>query len=296
MRHATDRSVSLVERTLMSFGPLVNSEWLAAHLGDSSLRLLDTRYYLDGRSNPEGYLSGHIPTAVYADVDRDFTGATGPGRHPLPSRLEFEVAMQSLGVNSDSTVVVYSDTFPEARLRWLFRYYGHQRVAVLNGGLASWPGNLERGPSPIVERGNFAAAKPHLGWTVDFEFVRKLEPSVRLLDARGPDRFRGEVAPGDPRTGHIPGARPAYWRELNLDDRGRFLPAEVLRSRYRNLGVEDSDRVVAYCGSGVQACHILLGLELAGFAGQLYPGSWSDWSRHPDAPVVIGDGPESNIR
>lgn len=262
----------------MPIGPIVSPHWLAQHLHDPSLCLLDTRYYLDGRSNEEGYLQGHIPGAVYVDVDRDLTGATGPGRHPLPTREEFQEAMRRLGVRSTSTVVAYSDTFPAARLRWLLRYYGHDEVALLDGGLQAWAGDLEVGASPRVERGDFCAAEPPEGWTVEYDFVHQLNPHVLLLDARGPDRFRGDVAPGDPRTGHIPGARSAYWQDVNLGKDGRFLPPDALRSRYEALGAADTQQIIAYCGSGVQACHVLLGLELAGFKGKLYPGSWSDWS------------------
>ena len=166
----------------------------------------------------------------------------------------------------------------------MLRHFGHARVAVLDGGLRAWRA-LEGGESPPVELGDFVAAEPTSGAVVDYEFVRRLDGDVLLLDARGRDRFRGEVAPGDPRTGRIPGAKSAYWEAVNLDDEGRFLPPNVLRQRYAQLGVGRFPETVVYCGSGVQACHVLLGMEIAGLAGKLYPGSWSDWSRHPDAPA-----------
>jgi thiosulfate/3-mercaptopyruvate sulfurtransferase len=270
-------------------GPLVSSEWLLQHLEDPNLRILDVRYYLDGRDNWEEYRARHIPGARYVDMETVATGAEGPGRHPLPTRDELEAAMQSLGVDTASTIVVYDDSFPAPRLRWTLRHYGHENVAVLDGGLAAWPGPFESGVPRPWPAGNFTATDPIAGATVGYDEVAALLDEALVLDARAPDRFRGEVAPGDPRLGRIPGARNAHWQAVNLSPDGHFRAPEDLRRSYAALGVDGQRRTIAYCGSGVQACHLLLGLELAGLddAAQLYVGSWSDWSRHPGAPAEI---------
>ncbi len=274
------------------FGPLVSGEWLSAHLGEDGLQVVDTRYYLDGRSNEEGFEHGHIPGAIYADIERDLTGSSGPGRHPLPTAREFESRMRQLGINATDRVVVYDDTFPSPRLRWLFRYFGRKDVAVLDGGLQAWTGPLEEGASLPKPEGDFTALPPRTDWTRTYDQVRQLRSDVLLLDARSPDRYRGEVAHQDPRAGHIPGARSAPWHEVNIGASGRFRSVPELQALYGDLGAGDAREIVAYCGSGVQACHLLLGLELAGFVdAKLYVGSWSDWSRRSDAPVATGPEP-----
>lgn len=272
------------------FGPLVSADWLRRHVGDGDLRLIDFRWYLDGRSGVDAYRSGHIPGAVFVDLDGEVTGhgPDGAGRHPLPSGPAFERAMRQAGVDRGSQVVVYDDQsgFVAARLWWLLRYFGHEDVAVLDGGLRAWDGLLEE-HEVRPEAGDFVAAPPRLDMKMDFEAVRGLDGSRVLLDARAGERFRGEVEPIDPKPGHIPGARSAPWSG-NLDPEGRFRAPEELRSRFADRGVASGDDVVAYCGSGVSACHNLLALEIAGLPGAtLYPGSWSDWSSR-DAPTATG--------
>jgi thiosulfate/3-mercaptopyruvate sulfurtransferase len=279
-----------------AFGPLVSATWLATHRADPNLRIVDFRFYLDGRSARAAYEAGHIAGAVFVDLDGEVTGhQPHAGRHPLPEREAFERAMRTAGVSRDSAVVVYDDLAGSSacRLWWLLRYFGHERTAVLDGGLEAWPGPLDTGarePAP----GDFVAAAPRVEMKVDYDTVRQLPPGILLLDARAPERFRGEKEPIDPVAGHIPGARSAFFQD-NLGEDRRFLSAGELRRRYEALGATEGGRVVAYCGSGVTACHVLLSLEVAGIQGaRLYPGSWSEWCSRPGSPVATG-GEESAV-
>lgn len=274
------------------FGPLVSGDWLAAHRADPDLRVVDFRWYLDGRSGRAAHEQGHVPGAVFVDLDGDVSGhVAGAGRHPLPEREAFEQAMRAAGLDRSSRVVVYDDAggFTAARLWWLLRYFGHEAVAVLDGGLQAWPGPLASGPEE-PRRGDFVAGPPSEDRKLDYDEVRRLPERWVLLDARSPERFRGEAESVDPRPGHIPGARSAHYGG-NLGEELRFLLPGELRRRYEELGAGDGSHVVVYCGSGVSACHDLLAMELAGIEGaRLYPGSWSDWSNRPDAEVATGAG------
>jgi len=272
-------------------GPLVYAAWLAPHLGDPDLRVIDFRWQ-EGKPGRTGYEAGHIPGAVFVDLEVEGLSGhqMGGGRHPLAEREAFQAAMREAGVNRDSIVIVYDDLngFTACRLWWMLRYFGHQAVAVLDNGLAGWSGPLETGWH-AVPSGDFLAGEPSTVMKLDYEGVRELTGEAILLDARRPTRYRGEFEPTDPRAGHIPGAFSAPWGG-NLDSAGRFKTPDELRCRFGDLGVEDGSHVVAYCGSGVSACVNLLALELAGLPGaRLYPGSWSDWSTRSDAPVATGD-------
>jgi thiosulfate/3-mercaptopyruvate sulfurtransferase len=275
---------------MAAFGPLVDGGWLFDHIDEPGLRVIDLRWYLDGRPGRAAYEAGHIPGAVFVDLDREITGhGEGGGRHPLPSRQQFEVAMRQAGLGRGSRAVVYDDQggFSAGRLWWLLRYFGHPDVALLDGGLAAWPGDLSA-ETARYPHGDFVASPPREESKLDFEELVKAADDLVLLDARSGPRYRGEVEPLDPKAGHIPAARIAPW-QANLDDNQRFLEAGALRRRFQNLGVRAGSDAVAYCGSGVSACHNLLALEIAGLSGaRLYPGSWSDWSRRPDAPVATG--------
>ncbi len=267
----------------------MDADWLTEHIGDPDLRLIDFRWYLAGGQTGRGdYEAGHIPGAVFVDLE-EVTGATGAGRHPLPSREQFERVMRAAGVSGASGVVVYdqSNGYSASRLWWLLRYFGHPDVAVLDGGAGAWPGPWETeaaGPAA----GDFSAGELDERAVVEYEEARELAGRKVFLDARAPERFSGETEPIDAKAGHIPGALNAFYGE-NLDPDGRLLPAAELRRRYAELGVRPGEDAVVYCGSGVSACLDMLALELAGLPGaRLYAGSWSDWSGHDDAPVATG--------
>jgi thiosulfate/3-mercaptopyruvate sulfurtransferase len=269
--------------------PVVDAAWLAAHR--DAVVVADVRWYLDGRSGPAAYQAGHLPGAVFVDLDRWLSGnATAQdGRHPLPDPQVFAEGMAQLGVGDADTVVAYDDAggVIAARLVWMLRATGHA-AALLDGGLAAWPGPLETAAASPA-RATFTA-RP---WPEDrlASIDDAADPAFVVLDARDRDRYRGGPDPVDPRSGHIPGARSLPCRE-NLDPAGRFLPVEQLRRRLSQVGVDDAASVVSYCGSGVTACHNLIALEHAGLGlGRLYPGSWSQWSRDPAREVATGDAP-----
>lgn len=268
----------------VAFGPLADPAWLAGHLREPDVRLIDLRWYLDGRSGRDAYLAGHIPSAIFVDLDA-ITGTDGPGRHPLPQRDRFQAAMRGAGLHEADRVVVYDDQggFSAARLWWLLRYFGHRLVAVLDGGLPAWNGPVER-DLEAVEEGDFVAAEPDRSMVVDDSHVAGAAAAF-LVDARAGERFRGEIEPIDPRAGHIPGAVNVPWRS-NLDQSWRFLPPAVLREKYAAAAA--APETIAYCGSGVSACVDLLAMEVAGIRGaRLYEGSWSDWSSR-DRPIATG--------
>jgi thiosulfate/3-mercaptopyruvate sulfurtransferase len=271
----------------MSFGPLVDAGWLHTHIGDEEVRVIDFRWYLLKKNGREEYMRGHIPGAVFVDLDA-VTGRDGGGRHPLPTREQFEREMRRAGIDRKTKVVVYDDTGGSvaARLWFLLEWFGHGAQAVLDGGLQAWGAPLETAV-PHVSPGDFPTEEPDRSRVVDFAAVRGLR-DVALIDARAGERYRGEAEPIDPKAGHIPGARSAPFSE-NLEPGGRFKPAQDLRDKYVELGAEKG--AVVYCGSGVNACHDLLAMRLAGLTDvRLYAGSWSDWSSR-DAPVATGAEP-----
>lgn len=281
----------------MTFGPLVSPEWLHKHADDPDLRIIDFRWYLTGRMGRDAYLAGHIPGAVFVDLDA-VTG-TGPGRHPLPTRQQFQDEMRRAGVGASTKVVAYDDAGGSiaARLWFLLGWFGHGAQAVLDSGLQGWGEPLET-DVPYVVVGDFKAKAPQRSRIVDLEQVKKMSSASHrrsagrrvLVDARVGERYRGEHEPIDPKKGHIPGAVSAPWID-NLDAEARFKSPDELRQRYESLGVDAKNGVVVYCGSGVNACHDLLALEIAGVTDvRLYEGSWSDWSRQ-DAPVATGAEP-----
>jgi thiosulfate/3-mercaptopyruvate sulfurtransferase len=264
------------------FGPLVETAWLREHLGEPGLVVGDCRYVLGSPGAGEPlWLDGHIPGAAFLDVDRDLAGEPGVrGRHPLPDAGDFEAAARRAGIGQRSRVVAYDEAGEggAARLWWLLRHFGHDEVAVLNGGLAAWreDGGPMRGGPEDVETGDFTL-RPREGDAVSAEDLATERP--RLLDARAPERFRGEAEPIDAVAGRIPGAENAPFMELA--PKGRFPSPEAIRER---LG---DDPFVAYCGSGITACVLVLAGEVAGVPARLYPGSWSEWSR-AGRPVETG--------
>ena len=265
--------------------------------------LADVRWYLDGRSGRDAYDRGHIPGAVFVDLDRWLAGPASPaaGRHPLPDPATFAEGMSSVGIGDGSMVVAYDDQggVIAARLVWMLRVTGHD-AALLDGGIQSYRATLETGPPANPARaGGPVPPRPFTppAWPADrlASIEDASDPANTVIDARAPERFSGEDEPIDPRGGHIPGARNLPCRS-NLDSEGRFLPVDALRGRFERVGVGGDPGgvpMISYCGSGVTACHNLLALELAGFGqGRLYPGSWSQYSHDEARPVETGTGPE----
>ncbi|MER6259911.1 sulfurtransferase [Streptomyces sp900105245] len=261
--------------------------------------LLDVRWQLsvakaagapafDGRAE---YAAGHLPGAVFVDLDRELAAAAGAhGRHPLPDLAEFGAAMRRAGVSADRPVVVYDggQGWAAARAWWMLRATGHPDVRVLDGGLPSWQGDLST-ETPAPAGGDFVPA-PVAG-LLDADGAAALARTGVLLDARAGERYRGEVEPIDRVGGHIPGAVSAPTTE-NVGPDGRFLPAAELRDRFKALGVSGDTQVGVYCGSGVSAAHEVLALAVAGVPAELYVGSWSEWSSDPSRPVAVGADPQ----
>lgn len=276
---------------------LVQPEAVAASLGTAEMVVVDCRFSLaDPAAGERAYLQSHLPGARYAHLDRDLSGPPGPGRgrHPWPDADAFASRLSAWGIAPHSRVVAYDagDGAHAARLWCLLRLLGHDAVAVLDGGLARWttlglPVEADLPvPSPTAYEGRFDTAR-----LFDADAVRRhLAGGGILLDARAPERFRGEAEPLDAVAGHVPGAvnRPYAG---NLED-GRFKPADRLREEFSALlGGRGAHALVAMCGSGVTACHHLLALEHAGLAGAgLYTGSWSGWIDDPARPVATGEG------
>lgn len=275
-------------------GALVSAEWLADHADD--VRVVDVRSYLDGRSGYDAYRSGHIPGAMWVDLDNELSNPAAPlgevgGRHPLPSPERFAAAMRRVGVDDDTPVVAYDDTHGAraARLWWMLDVLDHP-AAVLDGGLPAWRGEkstaaVDHGPGDFTERPWPAQRIVDAAAVAD----AAARDDAVVIDARATTRFRGEENPIDHRFGHIPGARSMPWAG-NVGDDGLFLDADALADRYGAVGIDGSRDVIAYCGSGVTACHDLLAMRQLGLHGRLYVGSWSEWGGDLDKPVETGDG------
>jgi thiosulfate/3-mercaptopyruvate sulfurtransferase len=287
----------------MRASPLICADALAAALADPDPArrptVLDVRWDLERGPRPDLYAAAHIPGAAFVDLDRALAAPVGDGRrgrHPLPDRDVFVAAMRAAGVDSGRPAVVYDDAGGTiaARAWWLLRHYGHEDVALLDGGLPAWRAaghRTEAGDSALAapEPGDFDGAPGHMA-TLDADGAAALaaDPGGVLLDARQAERYRGESEPVDRRAGHIPGARLRSTRE-NVDADGRFQTAGALAEAFAARGATAEAQVGAYCGSGVTAAHEVLALELAGVRAALYPGSWSEWSSDPARPVQTGD-------
>jgi thiosulfate/3-mercaptopyruvate sulfurtransferase len=279
----------------MLSGPLVSVADVVDALGDPALRLVDCRWYLgrpgDGRA---AYDAGHLPGAIHLDIDTDLTAPSGPGRHPLPEPTAFRARLEAVGIGDEHTVVAYDDVggWVASRLWWMLDDLGHAAVAVLDGGIGSW---IAAGQPLTTAEPAWPPASLSLrdAWrrTIDRDALRASLGSVRLLDARAPARYRGEVEPIDAYAGHIPTAVNAPTDE-NLAAEKRFLPPEQLAARYRELGADGTcGPVVVSCGSGVAATHDALALRIAGLPdATLFPGSYSDWTQQ-GWPVATGDEP-----
>ena len=286
----------------MSYSPLIEARELITLLEkpDHDVVVVDCRYaLLDPEAGALAYADGHIPGAVYADLGNLLSshGTGMNGRHPLPDPQAFADGMAALGAGQDSHIVAYDagDSMFAARLWWLLRWTGHEKVSVLNGGLRAWvEANGELSTSLVEpERGDFALKErsmPTVTFSDVLSMVREglIDAGERVLvDARSPDRYRGENETIDPAGGHIPGAINRFYQN-NLGPDGRFKPAETLRAEFEALlDGANPEQVVHQCGSGVTACHNLLAMEVAGLkGGTLYPGSWSEWCRQQGVPVA----------
>lgn len=273
--------------------PIVSVDWVTSDR--ERLTLCDVRWYLDGRSGRAAYDSGHLPGAVFIDLDRWLaaTPSAAAGRHPLPHPDAFAAGMRAAGVDDDSVVVAYDDAggASAARLVWLLRACGRP-AALLDGGSDTWPYPLSR-VAPVVTPGTFTQSSWPPDAVVDAGAVADAASrGLVVIDARAGARYAGEVEPVDARAGHIPGAVNLPYSG-NLDAvTGRFREPGDLAARYRRAGVGDHDRPIVYCGSGVTACHTLLAIEHAGLpAGRLYAGSWSQWSADERRPIATGPEP-----
>lgn len=283
--------------------PLITPADLHARLADPLARTLIVDCSFD-LANPaagrQAHEAGHVPGAVYLHLDEALSGPkTGRnGRHPLPERATFARTMAALGADDDTLVVAYDNAggMYAARLWWMLRWAGHAATSVLDGGLAAWKAAnlpLDTGTTAPRAAGRFTL-RDSLVTTADLAAVKaNLERRERLvLDARAPDRYRGENETLDPIGGHIPGARNRLFRD-NLGPDGRFKPAATLKAEFEHaLGGHPASGVIHQCGSGVTACHNLLAMEIAGLRGAaLYPGSWSEWCAQPGAAIATGSEP-----
>jgi thiosulfate/3-mercaptopyruvate sulfurtransferase len=268
-------------------GPVVSREWWRSH--ENEVVLADVRRDVPGRSASAAYAAGHLPGAVFVDLERWLAAPPSPehGRHPLPSPEVFAEGMARAGIGDGDVVVACDDAagVVAARLVWMLRVTGHE-AALLDGG--PQPGDPQETGLVEPDRRTFTPCP----WPGDALAALEdvTDPGSVVLDARSTARFAGAPDPLDPRPGHLPGARSLPCLEA-VDADGFLLPDDVLRRRLADVGVDGSTPVVSSCGSGVTACHTLLVLEHLGLpAGRLYVGSWSQWAADPDRPVELGPG------
>jgi thiosulfate/3-mercaptopyruvate sulfurtransferase len=256
--------------------------------------LLDVRWQLGGPPGRPAYDEGHLPGAVFVDLETELAGPVAAdlagGRHPLPDPEVFGAAMRRAGVSPGRPVVAYDggQGWAAARAWWLLRWTGHPDVRVLDGGLPAWTGKLTR-EAVTPKEGDFVP-RPGALPVLDARAAARLAREGTLLDARAAERYRGEVEPIDPVAGHIPGAVSAPTTENAAAD-GRFREPAELADRFAGLGITEGTEVGVYCGSGVSGAHQVLALAVAGVDAALYPGSWSDWTADPGRPVATGSEP-----
>jgi thiosulfate/3-mercaptopyruvate sulfurtransferase len=270
--------------------PLVTPEWVNAHIGEEDFIIADVRWYSE-ESGRDAFLKEHLPRAIFLDLDDDLADRSDVtrGRHPLPEPEQVAETLAHAGIGRQTRVVVYDDTSGSiaVRLWWMLRQLGHEKVSMLDGGITRWEAEgfpLEHGDAQRQARAN-ELLDYSKGWeeiVSRFELSAALTDKMVLLDARAPERYRGEEEPIDFRAGHIPGAVNAPWaNNLTEGTPQIFRKPDELRKMYEKLGVTQDKQIVCYCGSGVTACHNILALELAGFKNvRLYPGSWSEWIHH----------------
>lgn len=283
----------------MGPGPLIDARALAHELGRTGWIVVDCRFTLtDPPAGRAAYDRGHIPGARYAHLDDDLARRprASEGRHPLPDRDRFAATLGGWGIGPGGTVVAYDEGSGAvaARLWWLLGWLGHERRAVLDGGFAAWQeeGLPVEHTQPVFEARHYEPRLPiGEGVVATDELEQRQAAGHLLIDARAGPRYRGEHEPIDPKAGHIPGARNRPF-SANVTPTGRFRPPSELRAELTDLlGARSPDRLIAMCGSGVTACHLLLAMEVAGLpGGRLYAGSWSEWIRDPERPIETGAG------
>lgn len=281
----------------MTYTTLISTATLDQQLNNANWIIVDCRFSLaDTEAGAKAYRHGHIPNARYAHLDKDLSSTITDftGRHPLPNFALLANKLGDWGITNTSQVVVYDDAGGAfaGRLWWLLRCMGHDKVAVLDGGIKHWQkqGLAVTTTLPAVKPATFRPYMNYGAWLNALQVQNSMaKKSICLIDARTPERYRGEQEPIDPVAGHIPGALNRAF-QLNLDGNGLFLSAEKLREQFRQLiGATTPEQVVHYCGSGVTACHNLLAMEYAGLTGsKLYAGSWSEWIRNKNRTVAKG--------
>ena len=283
----------------MMYTTLLQASELASHVQDGNWVILDCRHdLLHPTAGSDAFAAGHIQNAQFADIDTALSGpktargADFTGRHPLPDRNVLLATLRGWGIDDDTQVVAYDGQggMFAARLWWLLRWVGHAGVAVLDGGLAAWQAQGLPLVTPVALRPvGKLTEQASLTRTVSVqEIVANLETqALTVIDARAPDRYRGENETIDPVGGHIPGAKSRFFKD-NLQADGRFKSAKELEQAFAGL-ISTAESTILQCGSGVTACHNLLALEVAGLPGAaLYPGSWSEWCANPARPVATG--------
>ncbi len=281
----------------MSFTTLISTAELAAHLCDANWVVCDCRHDLANyESGRNAYAQAHIPGARFLHLDEDLSGPkTGVnGRHPLPHPITFTLRLAALGIDNHKQIVAYDSSggVYASRLWWMLRWVGHANVAVLDGGIDAWikAGKPVTAELPAIKPTTYNPnPNPQSAVSVNEVAANLDHKKLRILDARSPDRFRGENETLDPVAGHIPGAINRFFRN-NLADNGCFKPATELNAEFTSLlNAHTPASVVHQCGSGVTACHNLLAMEVAGLSGsRLFPGSWSEWVSERKRPVVVG--------
>jgi len=281
----------------MAFRTLISTAALASHLDDPAYAIVDCRSKLDDLEwGAREYAAAHIPGASYADLTHDLSGPKrgDNGRHPLPEPAALVQTFGRLGITSGMQVVAYDQEngMFASRLWWLLRWMGHDAAAVLDGGVRKWLAEgrpVESGHTNRAPRAFTGSPRPDMAVDVGTVVEQLADGGPRLVDARAPERYRGDTEPIDRVAGHIPGAKNHCF-QWNLDEQGLFRTPEELRAKIRaSVGDVPADQIVCYCGSGVTACHNLLAFEHAGLTGaKLYAGSWSEWSADPGRPIEKG--------